>query len=92
MSDEVKHAHWITYGWSSKCSNCNYADIGTPNYCTNCGAKMDEPATSEIPHLSEWLLKLNALCKHCGNVTYGVKDSLNYCSNCGERLEYNETD
>ena len=47
----VRHGHWIeTYGndcWYYDCSNCDdgYAtterDNNKPNYCQNCGAKMD---------------------------------------------------
>ena len=52
---EVKHAKWVHYGENIQCSNCGHVsddvyyegdmDSGyytvLPNYCSNCGAKMD---------------------------------------------------
>lgn len=46
----VVHGRWISknhhgYEWVFVCSNCNYVDgypfNDRPNYCPNCGAKMD---------------------------------------------------
>lgn len=46
----VRHGHWISknphgYEWIFVCSNCDYVDgypfNERPNYCPNCGAKMD---------------------------------------------------
>ena len=48
----VVHGRWISknphgYEWVFVCSNCDYIDgypfNDRPNYCPNCGAKMDEP-------------------------------------------------
>lgn len=48
----VVHGRWISknhhgYEWVFVCSNCGYVDgypfNDRPNYCPNCGAKMDEP-------------------------------------------------
>lgn len=48
----VVHGHWISknhhgYEWVFVCSNCDYIDgypfNDRPNYCPNCGARMDEP-------------------------------------------------
>ena len=41
--DAVVHAKWV---WDElfhdyTCSNCHNWDLKTPNYCSNCGAKMD---------------------------------------------------
>ena len=47
----VVHGRWISknhhgYEWVFVCSNCDYIDgypfNDRPNYCPNCGAKMDE--------------------------------------------------
>ena len=47
----VQHGQWISknphgYEWVFVCSNCDYVDgypfNERPNYCPNCGAKMDE--------------------------------------------------
>lgn len=47
----VVHGRWISkndhgYEWVFVCSNCDYVDgypfNERPNYCPNCGAKMDE--------------------------------------------------
>lgn len=40
---EVVHGRWI---WDNRfhdytCSECHNWDLKTPNYCSNCGAKMD---------------------------------------------------
>ena len=46
----VRHGYWISknphgYEWIFVCSNCDYVDgypfNDRPNYCPNCGAKMD---------------------------------------------------
>lgn len=46
----VTHGRWISknphgYEWIFVCSNCDYVDgypfNDRPNYCPNCGAKMD---------------------------------------------------
>ena len=46
----VQHGRWISkndhgYEWVFVCSNCDYVDgypfNDRPNYCPNCGAKMD---------------------------------------------------
>ena len=46
----VRHGRWISkndhgYEWVFVCSNCDYVDgypfNDRPNYCPNCGAKMD---------------------------------------------------
>ena len=46
----VRHGYWISknphgYEWIFVCSNCDYVDgypfNERPNYCPNCGAKMD---------------------------------------------------
>ena len=46
----VRHGQWISkndhgYEWVFVCSNCDYVDgypfNDRPNYCPNCGAKMD---------------------------------------------------
>ena len=48
----VRHGRWISknhhgYEWVFVCSNCDYIDgypfNDRPNYCPNCGARMDEP-------------------------------------------------
>ena len=48
----VIHGKWISknyhgYEWVFVCSNCGYIDgypfNDRPNYCPNCGARMDEP-------------------------------------------------
>lgn len=48
----VVHGRWISknhhgYEWIFVCSNCDYIDgypfNDRPNYCPNCGARMDEP-------------------------------------------------
>lgn len=38
----VRHGRWVSYGWSTVCSECgeDYA-FAKRNYCPNCGAKMD---------------------------------------------------
>lgn len=51
---EVRHGHWIRESVGSdnssegyfkismaKCSECGTCVMGKPNYCPNCGAKMD---------------------------------------------------
>lgn len=35
----VVHGRWIE---GMKCSVCGQIDLAKPNYCCNCGAKMDE--------------------------------------------------
>ena len=40
---EVVHGRWV---WDNRfcdytCSECHNWDLKTPNYCSNCGAKMD---------------------------------------------------
>jgi hypothetical protein len=40
---EVVHGRWV---WDDRfhdytCSKCHNWDLKTPNYCSNCGAKMD---------------------------------------------------
>lgn len=43
---EVRHGHWIREIAEcdnlAKCSECGIWVIGKPNYCPNCGVKMDE--------------------------------------------------
>lgn len=34
---EVVHGDWI----NGTCNNCGQVDFSKPNYCPNCGAKMD---------------------------------------------------
>lgn len=34
----VRHGEWIE---GLKCSNCGQVDMTKPNFCPNCGAKMD---------------------------------------------------
>ena len=52
----VVHGRWISknhhgYEWIFVCSNCDYVDgypfNERPNYCPNCGAKMDEPVEDD---------------------------------------------
>ena len=49
---EVKHGHWDEDHWEYVCSCCqkhftdelpwiSHPEYGMPNYCPNCGAKMD---------------------------------------------------
>jgi hypothetical protein len=41
----IKHGHWINTGSGEECSVCGEIQYGYDsyrNYCTNCGAKMDE--------------------------------------------------
>ena len=41
---EVKHGRWIRYKEDclyNRCSRCLYEHCCEPNYCPNCGAKMD---------------------------------------------------
>ena len=41
---EVKHGRWIRYKENclyNRCSRCLYEHCREPNYCPNCGAKMD---------------------------------------------------
>lgn len=42
----VWHGRWIDrrYGGSKRCSECGYiwTDFGYPNYCPDCGARMDK--------------------------------------------------
>lgn len=44
---EVKHGEWIATGVETlflrefKCSRCSAKQLGSDNYCPNCGAKMD---------------------------------------------------
>ena len=44
----VRHGRWAPYarrgicGLLFSCSECNAKYDGTPNYCPNCGAKMDK--------------------------------------------------
>ena len=51
----VRHGHWISknhhgYEWVFVCSNCDYVNgypfNDRPNYCPNCGAKMDRGVNS----------------------------------------------
>lgn len=40
----VRHGQWV---WDNRffdytCSECHHWDLKTPNYCSNCGAKMDK--------------------------------------------------
>lgn len=42
----VRHGHWIKHECSNKrmflsCSCCGQLERNAPNYCPNCGAKMD---------------------------------------------------
>ena len=42
-AEPVKHGRWI---WDKRfsdytCSECHNWDLKTPNYCSNCGARMD---------------------------------------------------
>ena len=45
---EPKHGHWVYvgHGWAGesirKCSICGHQTPDDGNYCSNCGAKMDE--------------------------------------------------
>lgn len=47
-AQEVKHGHWVLAGYMgqgtriSKCSICGWQTPDDGNYCSNCGAKMDE--------------------------------------------------
>lgn len=47
-AEPVRHGHWEKIGtientWVvHKCSYCGYQTIDNGQYCTNCGAKMDE--------------------------------------------------
>ena len=46
---EVKHGEWV---WDKRysdytCNLCGNWDLETPNYCPNCGAKMDGKGDSE---------------------------------------------
>lgn len=52
----VVHGRWISknphgYEWIFVCSNCDYVDgypfNERPNYCPNCGAKMDEKENTQ---------------------------------------------
>lgn len=44
---EVKHGRWLFgrfgSGWCSECDHCGFVrgEDDVPNYCPNCGAKMD---------------------------------------------------
>lgn len=44
---EVKHGRWLFgrfgSGWCSECHHCGFVrgEDDVPNYCPNCGAKMD---------------------------------------------------
>lgn len=44
--EPVRHGHWIReyieLDGCFKCSECGIRVIGKPNYCPDCGAKMDE--------------------------------------------------
>ena len=47
---EQKHGHWISYGCGFyRCSVCEDAKNMNfvPNYCSTCGAKMDEEVKQE---------------------------------------------
>lgn len=41
---EVKHGRWVRYKENclyNRCSRCLYEHCCEPNYCPNCGARMD---------------------------------------------------
>ena len=80
-----KHGHWIRWGWSVRCSCCNYNDIGGPNYCQNCGAKMDEPEVWDMPsNLFDGLeLPKFINCPECKESLLFRKEQNNYCPYCG---------
>ena len=50
IQDPVKHGHWIVYPTlvsflrCNQCHNGIHWDNNKPNYCPNCGAKMDGDA------------------------------------------------
>lgn len=39
--EEVKHGRWIVRECIDECNLCHGIAILTPDYCPNCGAKMD---------------------------------------------------
>lgn len=82
------HAHWIIYGWSSKCSNCGFSRIGNTKVCQQCGAVMDGDVEHDIPKLSlkEIELPVRIICTECGNDMYELKSTVRYCYNCGAQL------
>ena len=41
---EVVHGEWI----DGTCNNCGQVDFSKPNYCPNCGAKMDGGKKDEM--------------------------------------------
>lgn len=48
---QPKTAHWIHFANSDDCSGCGWSTgkyISPSNFCPNCGAKMIEPAESEV--------------------------------------------
>lgn len=38
----VRKAYWRSSGYSYLCSNCDTPEGYRPNYCPNCGAKMEK--------------------------------------------------
>ena len=50
----LKHGHWVYvgHGWAGesilKCSMCGHQTPDDGNYCSNCGAKMDEVEDGDI--------------------------------------------
>lgn len=44
-AEPVRHGRWID---GMKCSECPQVDTTKPNYCPNCGAKMNEGSPHNV--------------------------------------------
>lgn len=84
----ANHAHWITYGFSSKCSNCGNSRIGSTNYCMRCGYLMDEPEEFDVPKFTTDIkLPQRIICPFCNQDMFEIKSQVKFCYNCGMRID-----
>ena len=77
-------AYWKIYGHSMTCSECGYCGVYSGNYCTNCGAQMNEEARWWIPPMPKIESIRIVKCPSCGREMVG---NVNYCYDCGTKME-----
>ena len=67
---EIKHGRWIPFksehaGDIQYCSSCDVGCTWQPDYCPNCGAKMDSEKPTWIPR-DAWEFGCEYDCPYCG--------------------------
>ena len=86
ISNKRQHGHWITYGYSAKCSVCGFCEENLmDNYCMRCGSIMDGASTFEIPVMD--LPQIKIIKCDCGfERMMGGQINVSYCPKCGKRI------